>query len=182
MQARYSHSCWENPSHYLSCYSICLKCQGGFFFLFFCTRVYQVKFMHLDPGTMWRKVIVLGKMLSNKPIRLQNGFPLSRGTGLYSRGKRDRISQRVRTCWSFFILVLYERRVQSPGIPPSRVNAWTRNAFSAPDSYCRTKWFYRPQTQLPPTCKSLGLGPSSQMKAALPFGSSGVVFLPGFIM
>ena len=35
MQARYSHSCWENPSHYLSCYSICLKCQGGFFFCFF---------------------------------------------------------------------------------------------------------------------------------------------------
>ena len=122
--------------------------------------------MHLDPGALWWKVIVLGKMLGNNPIRLQNGFPLSRSTGLHSGGKRDRISQLVRTCWSFFILVLSERRVQSPGIPPSRVNAWTRNTFSAPDSCCRTKWFYRPQTQLPPTCKRLGLGPSSQTKAA----------------
>ena len=101
-----------------------LDAKVGFLCLFvFCTRVYQVKFMHLDPGTMWRKAIVLGKMLGNKPIRLQNGFPLSQGTGLYSGGKRDRISQLVWTRWPFFILVLSERRAQSPGIPPRRVNA-----------------------------------------------------------
>lgn len=68
------------------------------FFFFFVLEFIRLEFMHLDPGTTGRKGVVLGKMLSNKPIRLQSGFPLSWGIGLYSGGKKNRISQLVKTC------------------------------------------------------------------------------------
>lgn len=82
----------------------------SFSFFFFGLEFIRLEFMHLDLGTTWREGIVPGKTLSNKPIRLQSVFPLSWGVGLYSGGKRDRISQLVRTCWSCLFLVLSQRK------------------------------------------------------------------------
>lgn len=62
---------------------------------------------------------------------ITDGFPSSWGIGPYSGGKRDRIAQLVWTRWSFLILLLSQKRVQPPGIPPSRASARTRNSSGA---------------------------------------------------